>query len=114
MSEDKRPARLQDFIQGGLILVLIVLLLFVGSIATGYMVRAEHSENKETVAKLAYEAQLNSVAADLKMRIDRVQDTAQNDSLTKDRRIRLLEARLDAFETELAAQHQPTRQRTNR
>jgi len=43
-----------------------------------------------------------------------VQDTAQNDSLTKDRRMRLLEARLDELETELAAQQQPTRQRINR
>lgn len=104
MQEDKRPARLQDFIQGGLILVLIVLLLFVGSIATGYMVRAEHSENKAEVAKMEYEAKLRSVEADLKLRIDRVQDTAQNDSFTKDRRIRLLEARVDEFEKEVAAQ----------
>ena len=101
MTEDRRPTRLQDFVQGGLILVLIVLLLLVGSIATGYMVRAELSENKAAVAKMEYDARLKTVEADLKLRIDRVQDTAQNDSFTKDRRIRLLEARLDEFEKEV-------------
>ena len=101
MTEDRRPTRLQDFIQGGLILVLIVLLLLVGSVATGYMVRAEFSGNKSEVVKMENEARLKSVEADLKLRIDRVQDTAQNDSFTKDRRIRLLEARLDEFEKEV-------------
>lgn len=52
MTEDRRPTRLQDFIQGGLILVLIVLLLLVGSVATGYMVRAEFSENKSEVVRM--------------------------------------------------------------
>lgn len=101
MTEDRRPTHLQDFIQGGLILVLIVLLLLVGSVATGYMVRAEFSGNKSEVVKMENEARLKSVEADLKLRIDRVQDTAQNDSFTKDRRIRLLEARLDEFEKEV-------------
>lgn len=101
MTEDRRPTRLQDFIQGGLILVLIVLLLLVGSVATGYMVRAEFSENKSEVVRMENEARLKSVEADLKLRIDRVKDTAQNDSFTKDRRIRLLEARLDEFEKEV-------------
>ena len=101
MTEDRRPTRLQDFIQGGLILVLIVLLLLVGSVATGYMVRAEFSGNKSEVVRMENEAKLKSVEADLKLRIDRVQDTAQNDSFTKDRRIRLLEARLDEFEKEV-------------
>lgn len=101
MTEDRRPTRLQDFIQGGLILVLIVLLLLVGSVATGYMVRAEFSGNKSEVVKMENEARLKSVEADLKLRIDRVQDIAQNDSFTKDRRIRLLEARLDEFEKEV-------------
>ena len=101
MTEDRRPTRLQDFIQGGLILVLIVLLLLVGSVATGYMVRAEFSGNKSEVVKMENEARLKSVEADLKLRIDRVQDTAQNDSFTKDRRIRLLEARIDEFEKDI-------------
>lgn len=101
MTEDRRPTRLQDFIQGGLILVLIVLLLLVGSVATGYMVRAEFSGNKSEVVRMENEARLKSVEADLKLRIDRVQDTAQNDSFTKDRRIRLLEVRLDEFEKEV-------------
>lgn len=101
MTEDRRPTRPQDFIQGGLILVLIVLLLLVGSVATGYMVRAEFSGNKSEVVRMENEARLKSVEADLKLRIDRVQDTAQNDSFTKDRRIRLLEARLDEFEKEV-------------
>lgn len=101
MTEDRRPTRLQYFIQGGLILVLIVLLLLVGSVATGYMVRAEFSGNKSEVVRMENEARLKSVEADLKLRIDRVQDTAQNDSFTKDRRIRLLEARLDEFEKEV-------------
>ena len=101
MTEDRRPTNLQDFIQGGLILVLIVLLLLVGSVATGYMVRAEFSGNKSEVVRMENEAKLKSVEADLKLRIDRVQDTAQNESFTKDRRIRLLEARLDEFEKEV-------------
>ena len=103
MEEGKRPTRAQDYIQAGLILVLMVLLLVTGSVAVGFMVRSDISENKAAIARSETQLLLKSVETDLKLRIDRVRDVTENDSFTKDRRLRLLEERADALERELAA-----------
>lgn len=104
MSEGQRPTRSQDYIQAGLILILMVLLLATGSIAVGYMVRSDMAENQAAIAKSENQLLLKAVETDLKLRIDRVRDVAENDSFTKDRRLRLLEERADMLEKELAEQ----------
>ena len=104
MSEGQRPTRTQDYIQAGLILILMVLLLATGSIAVGYMVKADMHENQLAIAKSENQLLLKAVETDLKLRIDRVRDVAENDSFTKDRRLRLLEERADVLERELAEQ----------
>ena len=104
MSEGQRPTRSQDYIQAGLILILMVLLLATGSIAVGYMVRSDMAENQAAIAKSENQLLLKAVETDLKLRIDRVRDVAENDSFTKDRRLRLLEERADVLERELAEQ----------
>lgn len=102
--EGKRPTRTQDFIQAGLILVLTVLLLISGVTAVGYMFCSEITEDKHTVAQKENQLLLRSVETDLRLRIDRVRDVSENDSFTKDRRLRLLEERADILEKELAEQ----------
>lgn len=102
--EGKRPTRTQDFIQAGLILVLMVLLLISGVTAIGYMFRSEIVEDKHVVTQKENQLLLRSVETDLRLRIDRVRDVSENDSFTKDRRLRLLEERADILEKELAEQ----------
>lgn len=102
--EGQRPTRTQDFIQAGLILVLTVLLLISGVTAVGYMFRSEIAEDKHAVAQKENQLLLRSVETDLRLRIDRVRDVSENDSFTKDRRLRLLEERADILEKELAEQ----------
>ena len=102
--EGKRPTRTQDFIQAGLILVLTVLLLISGVTAVGYMFRSEITEDKHAVTQKENQLLLRSVETDLRLRIDRVRDVSENDSFTKDRRLRLLEERADILEKELAEQ----------
>lgn len=102
--EGKRPTRTQDFIQAGLILVLTVLLLISGVTAIGYMFRSEIVEDKHVVTQKENQLLLRSVETDLRLRIDRVRDVSENDSFTKDRRLRLLEERADILEKELAEQ----------
>lgn len=102
--EGKRPTRTQDFIQAGLILVLTVLLLISGVTAVGYMFRSEIAEDKHAVTRKENQLLLRSVETDLRLRIDRVRDVSENDSFTKDRRLRLLEERADILEKELAEQ----------
>lgn len=104
MKEERRPTRLQDFIQAGLILILTVLLLATGSVAVGFMYKANIGENKAAIAKSESELMLKAVEHDLKLRIDRVRDVSENDSFTKDRRIRLLEEKTDLLERVLLEQ----------
>ena len=98
MPEEQRHTRVQDFIQGGLILILIVLLLGVGAVAIGYMARSYSSDYKVTVTTMAYDARLKTMETTLLLRIDRVAETAQNDSFTTNKRLELLEERMDTYE----------------
>lgn len=104
MSEEIRPTRTQDYLQAGLILVLTLLLLVAGVTAVGYMAKSEIGIHKTELIRQDYDLSLKAVDNDLKLRIDRVRDVAENDSFTKDRRLRLLEERADALEKELAEQ----------
>jgi TolA-binding protein len=104
MPQEGRPTRTQDFIQGGLILILMVLLLAAGSMAVGYMVRAEISENKATLVHLDYEALLRVVDTDLRLSLERIKEASEARSGTNAQRIRLLEESVDNLENELARQ----------
>lgn len=102
--EGQRPTRAQDILQAGLILILTVLLLISGVTAIGYMFRSDIVEDRGVVAQKENQLLLKSVENDLRLRIERVRDVAENDSFTKDRRLRLLEERADILERELAEQ----------
>lgn len=102
--EGKRPTRTQDILQAGLILILAVLLLISGVTAIGYMVRSDTFEDRGVIAQKENQLLLKSVENDLRLRIERVHDVAENDSFTKDRRLRLLEERADILEREIAEQ----------
>ena len=69
-----------------------------------HIASAEITEDKHAVTQKENQLLLRSVETDLRLRIDRVRDVSENDSFTKDRRLRLLEERADILEKELAEQ----------
>jgi hypothetical protein len=97
------PTRLHTTVNSILLVLLVVLMLLLGSGIGTYMNQQGRTDDKIELVRMEYAGMLRVFSEDQQLKFNRVSEIIETDSRTKDRRIRLLELKVDSLQNEIDA-----------
>lgn len=101
MTEDKTPTKLHTIVNSVLLVLLVVLMLLLGSGIATYMSQQSRMDDRVELVRMEYAGMLRVFSEDQQLKYNRLVETIDTDSRTQDRRLRLLEQKVDELQLEI-------------
>lgn len=101
MLEDKRPTKLHTTINSVLLVLLVVLMILLGSGIATYMNQQGRTDDRVELVRMEYAGMLGIFNEDQQLKYNRLAEVIDTDSRTQDRRLRLLEQKVDELQLEI-------------